>query len=97
MRVVLSRRANLDLLSHVGWLAQMSPKAAQEAAQTIREQLFTLATFPLAGRVLANDEHKWTIPFLLADVGLLSSGGMAGLAKRQKREDPVAAPTQAAA
>jgi phosphatidylglycerol lysyltransferase len=31
--------------------------------------------------------HKWTIPILLADVGLMSSGGMAGLAKRPKRED----------
>jgi phosphatidylglycerol lysyltransferase len=32
--------------------------------------------------------HKWTIPILLADVGLLSSGGVAGLAKRPKREEP---------
>jgi len=31
--------------------------------------------------------HKWTIPLLMADVGLLSSGGMAGLAKRPKREE----------
>jgi len=31
--------------------------------------------------------HKWTIPILMADVGLLSSGGMAGLAKRPKREE----------
>jgi phosphatidylglycerol lysyltransferase len=31
--------------------------------------------------------HKWTIPLLLADVGLLSSGGMANLAKRPKREE----------
>ena len=31
--------------------------------------------------------HKWTIPHLLADVGLLSSGGMTGLAKRPKREE----------
>ena len=29
--------------------------------------------------------HKWAIPILLADVGLLSSGGVAGLAKRPKR------------
>lgn len=27
--------------------------------------------------------HRWTIPFLMADVGLLSSGGMAGLTKRR--------------
>jgi phosphatidylglycerol lysyltransferase len=31
--------------------------------------------------------HKWAIPILLADVGLLSSGGMAGLAKRPKRTE----------
>ena len=43
--------------------------------------------------------HKWAIPLLMADVGLLSSGGVAGLAKRpsapeEAREpvrDPVAA------
>jgi phosphatidylglycerol lysyltransferase len=39
--------------------------------------------------------HKWTIPILMADVGLLSSGGMAGLAKRPKREEP--RPAKAAA
>ncbi len=40
--------------------------------------------------------HKWMIPILLADVGLLSSGGMAGLAKRpRKTEDD--APAQVAA
>lgn len=31
--------------------------------------------------------RKWTIPLLLADVSLLTSGGMAGLAKRPKRTD----------
>jgi len=30
--------------------------------------------------------HRWAIPLLLADVGLLSSGGVAGLAKRPRRE-----------
>jgi phosphatidylglycerol lysyltransferase len=29
--------------------------------------------------------HKWAIPILMADAGLLTSGGMAGLAKRPKR------------
>jgi phosphatidylglycerol lysyltransferase len=29
--------------------------------------------------------HKWSIPLLMADVGLLSSGGVAGLSKRPKR------------
>lgn len=32
--------------------------------------------------------RKWAIPILLADIGLLSSGGVAGLAKRPKREAP---------
>ncbi len=31
--------------------------------------------------------RKWTIPIVLADVGLLTSGGVAGLAKRPKRTD----------
>ncbi len=31
--------------------------------------------------------NKWAIPLLLADVGLLSSGGVAGLAKRPKRAE----------
>ena len=34
--------------------------------------------------------HKWAIPLLLADVGLLSSGGMVGLAKRPKRAEATA-------
>ena len=32
--------------------------------------------------------HKWTIPFLLADIGLLSSGGVSGLTKRPKKAPP---------
>jgi phosphatidylglycerol lysyltransferase len=31
--------------------------------------------------------HKWSIPILMADVGLLSSGGVAGLSKRPKKAD----------
>jgi len=31
--------------------------------------------------------HKWAIPLLMADVGLLSSGGVANLARRPKRAD----------
>jgi phosphatidylglycerol lysyltransferase len=39
--------------------------------------------------------HKWAIPLVLADVGLMSSGGVAGLAKRgrkSKADAPAAAP-----
>jgi phosphatidylglycerol lysyltransferase len=35
--------------------------------------------------------QKWAIPFLLADVGLLSSGGVSGLAKRPKKTPEKAA------
>lgn len=31
--------------------------------------------------------NKWAIPFLMADAGMLASGGMAGLAKRPKKPD----------
>jgi phosphatidylglycerol lysyltransferase len=39
--------------------------------------------------------HKWAIPLLMAEVGLLSSGGVAGLAKRPKREAPQELPEAA--
>jgi phosphatidylglycerol lysyltransferase len=39
---------------------------------------------------------RWGIPFLLADVGLLSSGGMRGLAKRPKKEPAPSAPPSSA-
>jgi lysylphosphatidylglycerol synthetase-like protein (DUF2156 family) len=31
--------------------------------------------------------HKWSIPLLMADVGLLSSGGVSGLSKRGKKDE----------
>ena len=36
--------------------------------------------------------HKWSIPLLLADISLLSSGGVSGLTKRGRKDEPVAAP-----
>jgi phosphatidylglycerol lysyltransferase len=40
--------------------------------------------------------HKWDIPLLMADVGLLSSGGMANLTRRPRRaEDGAELPTAA--
>ncbi|MDR3513257.1 MAG: GNAT family N-acetyltransferase [Caulobacteraceae bacterium] len=36
--------------------------------------------------------HKWAIPILLADVGLLSSGGVSGLTKRPRRGEPAPPP-----
>jgi glycosyltransferase 2 family protein len=42
--------------------------------------------------------HKWSIPWLMADVGLMSSGGVAGLAKRPRKvEEPTIADQPAAA
>jgi lysylphosphatidylglycerol synthetase-like protein (DUF2156 family) len=40
--------------------------------------------------------RKWTIPILMADVGLLSSGGMSGLARRGRREERAPAARAAA-
>jgi lysylphosphatidylglycerol synthetase-like protein (DUF2156 family) len=40
--------------------------------------------------------HKWAIPILMADVGLLSSGGVANLARRPKRADEAPALSAAA-
>ena len=36
--------------------------------------------------------HKWSIPLLLADISLLSSGGMSGLTKRSRKDEADAAP-----
>ena len=38
--------------------------------------------------------HKWSIPLLLADVSLLSSGGMSGLTRRPKKDDAESRPAQ---
>jgi phosphatidylglycerol lysyltransferase len=40
--------------------------------------------------------HKWAIPILMADVGLLSSGGVSGLTRRPRREEAKSRPAQAA-
>jgi phosphatidylglycerol lysyltransferase len=32
--------------------------------------------------------HKWSIPLLLADISLLSAGGVSGLTKRPRKDDP---------
>jgi phosphatidylglycerol lysyltransferase len=40
--------------------------------------------------------HKWAIPLLMADVGLLSSGGVASLAKRPRRGERPGEPAPSA-
>jgi lysylphosphatidylglycerol synthetase-like protein (DUF2156 family) len=40
--------------------------------------------------------RKWAIPMLLADVGLISSGGMAGLTGRGRKAEDRAEPRRAA-
>jgi glycosyltransferase 2 family protein len=42
---------------------------------------------PLWGPRYMAAARKWAIPFLMADVGLLSSGGMAGLTRRGRKPD----------
>jgi len=52
---------------------------------------------PLWGPRYIAAARKWAIPFLMADVGLLSSGGMAGLTRRgRKPEDRATEPRRAA-
>jgi plasmid stabilization system protein ParE len=63
LKVVLSRRANLDLMAQLDWLAELSPSAALEAAEIIKGGLRTLGQFPLAGRAVSVDERKWPIAF----------------------------------
>jgi phosphatidylglycerol lysyltransferase len=41
--------------------------------------------------------HKWTIPILMADVGLLSSGGMSGLTRRSRKDEAKPTPALPAA
>lgn len=40
--------------------------------------------------------HRWAIPLLLADVGLMSSGGVAGLAKRPRKPEAPSTPAAVA-
>ena len=63
MRVVLSRNANTDLLSHIEWLASQSPSAARAARTAILSGLRTLAQFPASGRKTETGEHEWPIRF----------------------------------
>ena len=63
MKVVLSRRANLDLMAQIDWLAALSPSASAKAEAAIRDHLKMLAVFPSAGRAINPEERKWVIPF----------------------------------
>jgi plasmid stabilization system protein ParE len=61
MRVILSRKANLDLLDQLDWLLERSPRAARKAEQTIKASLRNLAQFPFAGRATDTGEREWPI------------------------------------
>lgn len=63
MKVILSRRANLDLIAQIDWLAGLSSSASLKAEAAIRDHLKMLAVFPSAGRAIKSDERKWVIPF----------------------------------
>lgn len=57
MKVVLSRRANIDLLDQIEWLSTRSPSAARAARAAIASDLRTLAQFPEAG-ISVGDERE---------------------------------------
>ncbi|MDP3403852.1 MAG: type II toxin-antitoxin system RelE/ParE family toxin [Brevundimonas sp.] len=61
MRVILSRRANLDLLGHLDWLTQRSPAAARRTAGDIATALRLLTQFPHAGGASNMEEREWII------------------------------------
>jgi|TARA_R100000149_G_scaffold66473_1_gene45997 plasmid stabilization system protein ParE len=63
LKVVLSRRANLDLIAQIDWLVGLSPSAALHAETVIRAGLETLVVYPRAGRSINAAERKWVIPF----------------------------------
>lgn len=63
MKVVLSRRANLDLMAQIDWLARLSPAAAADADAAIRHGLKSLEVFPAAGRAINSEERKLVVPF----------------------------------
>jgi plasmid stabilization system protein ParE len=63
LKVVLSRRANLDLMAQIDWLAGLSSPASAKAEAAIRDHLKMLAEFPTAGRAINPEERQWVIPF----------------------------------
>lgn len=63
MKVVLSRRAIMDLMAQIDWLSKLSPPASVKAEAAIRDHLKMLAVFPTAGRAINPEERQWVIPF----------------------------------
>lgn len=61
MRVILSRKANLDLAAQLDWLSERSPGAAKATEQAIKASLRAIAEYPLAGRALETGEREWPI------------------------------------
>ena len=61
MRVVLSRRANLDLLDQTEWLSQQSPAAARDVRARIEHAFRLLAQFPNSGIEVGEGEREWII------------------------------------
>ena len=63
MKVVLSRRANLDLMAQIEWLAALSSAGSLKAEAAIRDHLKMLAVFPSVGRAINREERKLVVPF----------------------------------
>lgn len=68
MRVVLSRKANLDLLHQTTWLSERSPEAARKLREAVDDGLRLLEQFPQSGIDTGNGEREWIIRFGQAGV-----------------------------
>lgn len=70
MKAVLSRRANMDLMAQIDWLAERSPSAARKLAKAVADGLRLLSEFPYAGRDVGDGEREW--PIRLGRHGLIA-------------------------
>ena len=63
MKVILSRRAELDFEAQVRWLYQHSPKAGRAAALRIVEVIDLLADFPDIGTAVDGGVREKQVQF----------------------------------
>ena len=94
----LARRSGMTLNEWVSRLMAEGPEDATSQDYFNQSQANYVAQPRDAGtpRYIAA-ARKWAIPILLADVGLISSGGMAGLRRRGRRaEERATEPRRAA-
>lgn len=63
MKVILSRKAELDFAAQVRWLNQHSPAAGRSAALRIVEVIDLLSDFPDMGTVVGSEMREKTVQF----------------------------------